>query len=42
MATDRELEASLVDALRYSSGDPASDHVLHESIRAGTAVTTPI
>ena len=35
MATDRELEASLVDALRYSSGDPTSDHVLHESIRAG-------
>lgn len=35
MATDREMEASLVDALRHSSGDPASDRVLHESIRAG-------
>ncbi|OBH49506.1 hypothetical protein [Mycobacterium mantenii] len=35
MATDHELEASLIDALRYSSGDPASDRVLRESIRAG-------
>ncbi|OBJ15182.1 hypothetical protein [Mycobacterium sp. 1245801.1] len=35
MATDHELEASLVDALRYSSGNADSDRVLHESIRAG-------
>ncbi|MEX3755543.1 hypothetical protein ABFW00_06840 [Mycobacteroides abscessus] len=34
MATDRESEA-LVAALRYSSGDPSSDRVLQESIRAG-------
>ncbi|KAA1431090.1 MULTISPECIES: hypothetical protein [Mycolicibacter] len=35
MATNDELVASLVDALRYTSGDPRSDRVLHESIRAG-------
>jgi hypothetical protein len=35
MAVDRELEASLLDALRYSSGDAASDRAVRESIRAG-------
>lgn len=35
MTTDHELEASLVDALQYSSGDPNSDRVLRESILAG-------
>lgn len=33
--TNPELEASLVDALRYSSGDLDSDRVVRESIRAG-------
>lgn len=35
MAVDRELEASLVDALRYTSGDPNSVRAVRESIRAG-------
>lgn len=35
MAVDRELEASLLDALRYSSGDPNSDRAVRESIRGG-------
>jgi len=35
VAADHELESSLISALRYSSGDPRSDRVLHESIRAG-------
>lgn len=35
MAVDRELEASLLDALRYTSGDPNSDRAVRESIRAG-------
>ncbi len=35
MAVDRELEASLVDALRYTSGDQNSDRAVRESIRAG-------
>ena len=35
MAVDRVLAESLVDALRYSSGDPASDRAVRESIRAG-------
>jgi hypothetical protein len=32
---DRELEESLVEALRYTSGDPNSDRAVHESIRVG-------
>jgi hypothetical protein len=35
VAVDRELEASLVDALRYTSGDRNSDRAVRESIRAG-------
>lgn len=35
MAVDRELEASLLDALRYTSGDPNSDRAVRESIRSG-------
>lgn len=35
MANTDELAASLVEALRYTSGDPKADRILHESIRAG-------
>jgi hypothetical protein len=35
VSVDHEFEESLVDALRYSSGDPNSDRVMRESIRAG-------
>lgn len=35
MAVDRELEASLLDALHYSSGDANSDRAVRESIRVG-------
>jgi hypothetical protein len=35
VAVDRDIEASLVKALRYTSGDPNSDHAVRASIRAG-------
>ncbi|NDJ91791.1 hypothetical protein [Mycolicibacter kumamotonensis] len=35
MAVGREFEESLLDALRYSSGDPNSDRAVRESIRVG-------